>query len=215
MKNIVLIAPPAAGKGTQSELLVEKYGYTHISSGDLLRSVNQDTPVGKEIFATMKNGDLVSDELVFGLIKEKLLTFDYKQGVIFDGMPRTLNQVELYNKLCQELGMESGHIMFINISEEKAMRRSLGRLGCPNCGKIYNKNTNKPKLENVCDECSTSLVSRDDDNEETFKARFSTYLKNVEPVVEYYRNLGTLITVEAHDNKMDTFAQIEKVLGND
>lgn len=215
MKNIVLIAPPAAGKGTQSELLVEKYGYTHISSGDLLRAVNQDTPIGKEIFETMKRGDLVSDELVFGLIKEKLLTFDYKKGVIFDGLPRTLHQVDLYNELCQELEMDSGHIIFINISEERAMQRSLGRLGCPSCGRIYNKNTAKPKVENICDECNAQLVSRDDDNEETFKARFNTYLKNVEPVVNHYRNIGNLITIEAQDNKMDTFSQIEKVLNND
>ncbi len=215
MKNIVLIAPPAAGKGTQSELLVAKYGYTHISTGDLLRNVDQNTPVGKEVFSTMQRGELASDELVFNLIKEKLMTFDYHQGVIFDGLPRNLKQVELYKNLCAELGMEIGHILFINVSEEKAMSRSLGRLGCSNCGKIYHKTNMKPKVENVCDECSSPLISRDDDNEETFKLRFNTYLTNVKPVIDYYQNNGMLITINAHDNKMDTFAEIEKVLNND
>lgn len=215
MKNVVFIAPPAAGKGTQSELLVEKYGYTHISAGDLLRSVDSTTEVGKEVVETLKKGALVNDELVFSLIKEKLLTFDYTKGVIFDGMPRTLRQAELYAKLCEELKMDVGYFIFLNISEEKAMARSLGRLGCPNCGKIYHKVTMKPLVEGICDVCNSKLDSRDDDNEETFKARFQTYLANAKPVIDYYQEIGKLITVEAMDNKMDTFVQIEKVLNND
>ncbi len=215
MKNIVFIAPPAAGKGTQSELLVEKYGYTHISTGDLLRSVDHTTEVGKEIQEILKSGALVNDEVVFKLIKEKLLTFDYHKGVIFDGTPRTLNQANLYAKLCEELGMDQGHIIFLSISEERALSRSLGRLGCSNCGKIYHKINIKPSVEGICDECNSPLISRDDDTEETFKTRFNTYLANAKPVVDYYQEQGKLITVEAQDDKMDTFAEIEKVLAND
>ncbi len=215
MKNIIFIAPPAAGKGTQCELLISKYGYNHISTGDLLRNIDPSTPVGKEVSEIMQAGGLVNDELVFSLIKEKLLTLDYKKGVLFDGAIRTIKQVELYNNLCEELGMDKGYVIFINISEEKAMSRSLGRLGCSKCGKIYHKVNMKPLVDGVCDVCGGAIVSRDDDNEETFKARFNTYLDKVKPVLDYYSNNGELITVDAHDNKMDTFAVIEKVINND
>lgn len=215
MKNIIFIAPPAAGKGTQCELLISKYGYNHISTGDLLRNIDPSTPVGKEVSDIMKSGGLVNDELVFSLIKETLLTLDYKKGVLFDGAIRTVKQVELYNKLCEELGMDQGYVMYIDISEETAMNRSLGRQGCSNCGKIYHKVNMPAKVEGVCDECGGVITSRDDDNEETFKKRFNTYIEKVKPVLDYYSDLGELITIKACDNKMDTFAQIEKVLNND
>jgi len=215
MKNIIFIAPPAAGKGTQCELLVNKYGYHHISTGDLLRNVDPNTEVGKRVNEVMQSGDLVNDELVFSLIKEKLLTLDYKKGVLLDGAIRTIKQVGLYEKLCEELNMDKGYVLFINISEEKAMSRSLGRLGCPSCGKIYHKTNVKPLVEGVCDVCGSALVSRDDDNETTFKARFNTYLEKVKPVLDFYRDRNELITVEAHDNKMDTFLEVEKVINND
>ncbi len=215
MKNIIFVAPPAAGKGTQCELLVNKYGYHHLSTGDLLRNVDPNTEVGKKVSEVMKSGNLVEDELVFSLIKEHLITIDYQKGVLFDGAIRTLKQVELYNKLCQELGMDPGYVIFINISEERAMARSLGRLGCSACGKIYHKTNMKPQVDGICDVCGSSLVSRDDDNETTFKNRFNTYLEKVEPVLDYYRKLGKLITIEAMDNKMETFAQIEELISND
>ncbi|NLA32424.1 MAG: nucleoside monophosphate kinase [Mollicutes bacterium] len=215
MKNIIFVAPPAAGKGTQCELLVNKYGYHHLSTGDLLRNVDPSTEVGKKVHEVMSSGGLVDDELVFSLIKEHLLTLDYHKGVLFDGAIRTLKQVELYDQLCVDLNMDRGHVIFINISEERAMARSLGRLGCSSCGKIYHKVNMKPEVEGICDVCGGTLVSRDDDNEITFKNRFNTYLEKVEPVLDYYRNRNELITVEAMDNKMDTFAQIEEVLNND
>ena len=215
MKNIIFIAPPAAGKGTQCELLVNKYGYHHLSTGDLLRNVDPTTEVGKQVNEVMQSGGLVNDELVFSLIKEKLQTLDYHKGVLFDGAIRTIKQVELYEKLCEELGMDKGYVIFINISEEMAMNRSLGRLGCASCGKIYHKTNMKPQTEGICDVCGGELVSRDDDNEVTFKKRFNTYLEKVKPVLDYYQERGELITVPAHDNKMETFALIEKVINND
>ncbi len=215
MKNIIFIAPPAAGKGTQCELLVEKYGYNHLSSGELLRSVDKTTELGKEITETINRGDLINDELMFSLIKEELKTWDLSKGVLFDGSIRTLRQIELYDELCEEIGMERGYVIFINISEERAFDRSLGRLGCPNCGKIYHKMTAKPKVEGICDVCQTELTSRDDDTEEGFRNRFQTYLKKVRPVIDYYKERGELNTIEAQDNKYDTFALIEKVINND
>lgn len=215
MKNIIFIAPPAAGKGTQCELLVEKYNYNHLSSGDLLRSVDKNTEVGKEITEIVNRGDLVNDELMFSLIKEKLKTWDLTKGVLFDGSIRTLKQIELYDELCVELGMERGHVIFLNISEERAMARALGRLGCSGCGKIYHKTNMKPQVEGKCDVCGEVLTSRDDDTEETFRNRFQTYLEKVKPVIDYYENKGELITIEAQDDKYETFALIEKVISND
>ncbi len=199
MKNIIFIAPPAAGKGTQCELLVEKYNYNHLSSGDLLRSVDKNTEVGKEITEIVNRGDLVNDELMFSLIKEKLKTWDLTKGVLFDGSIRTLKQIELYDELCVEL----------------AMARALGRLGCSGCGKIYHKTNMKPQVEGKCDVCGEVLTSRDDDTEETFRNRFQTYLEKVKPVIDYYENKGELITIEAQDDKYETFALIEKVISND
>ena len=217
MKNIIFIAPPAAGKGTQSELLCEKYGYTHISTGDLLRGVDPTSELGIEVNNIMKSGSLVSDEIIFRLIEERLGREDVKNGFILDGFPRTINQAKTYEELSNKLGLTDYVVIFINISEEMAMNRALGRLGCPTCGKIYHKTSKQlmPKVAGICDECSADLVSRDDDNEESFKKRFNTYLDNTKPLIDFYTNLGKLVTISADDDKMKIFAEVEKEIVND
>ena len=214
MKNIIFIAPPAAGKGTQSELLCEKYGYVHISTGDLLRGVDATSELGIEVNNIMQSGSLVSDEIIFKLIEERLSRDDVKNGIILDGFPRTLNQAKVYEELQNKLGLTDYVVIFINISEEMAMGRALGRLGCPKCGRIFHKASVQmmPKTEGICDDCNVELVSRDDDNEESFKKRFNTYIENTKPLIDYYKELGKLVTIEADVDKMVTNAEIEKVI---
>lgn len=215
MKNIIFIAPPAAGKGTQSELLCEKYGYAHISTGDLLRSVNPTSELGIEINNLMKTGSLVSDEIIFKLIEERLQKEDIKNGFILDGFPRTIKQAIAYEELVNKLNLKDYVVIYIKISENEAMNRALGRLGCTLCGKIYHKVNSKPKTEGICDVCGGSLTSRDDDNEESFKKRFVTYLEKTQPLIDYYKKANKLVEIPSNDDKYITNEMIEKVIIDD
>lgn len=210
MKNIIFIAAPAAGKGTQCELLVEKYGYTHISTGDLLRE--EISNGNKELEEILKAGKLVDDETVFNILENKLKTIN--GPIVLDGFPRTLRQCEMYHELCEKLDIDEGITIYLEVDKATAMHRVLGRITCSKCNKIYNKYTEnmKPKTENICDICNIPLTSRSDDNEETFTNRFNTYLENVKPILDYYRNKEMLTTVATHENKFDTFKDIENLL---
>ena len=210
MKNIIFIAAPAAGKGTQCELLVEKYGYNHISTGNLLR---EKVAAGdKELDAMLKSGALVPDEIVFNILEEKLKTIN--GPIVLDGFPRTLNQCAMYHELCKKLNIPEGVVIFLEIDEELAMQRALGRITCPKCGRGYNKYSKQmaPKEENKCDDCHVELTSRSDDTEETFKNRFQTYMKNVTDILEYYKKLNILEMVSSHESKFDTFNDVEKLI---
>lgn len=215
MKNIIFIAPPAAGKGTQSELLVKKYGYVHISTGDLLREeVSLGTELGNELDSIMKSGSLVSDEIVNKLLKNRLAKDDIKNGFILDGYPRTVEQAKSLNDIANELNISLDVALYLEMDSELAMKRALGRITCPKCGRGYNKYEDglKPKVENICDDCNVELTSRSDDNEETFKARFETYITNTEPLLDYYKELGILNIIDNSGTPDSTFSNIEKVI---
>ena len=177
MKNIIFIAPPAAGKGTQSELLKENYNYAHISTGDLLRdTIKAGSDLGKEIDNIISGGNLISDELMIKILKEALIKLPKEKAFILDGFPRTLNQAEVLNDLLKEIGAKDIKVIYLNIDEENAMHRALGRTTCSNCKKGYNIyfDTMKPKVDGICDICGEKLDRRKDDNEEAFKIRFKT-----------------------------------------
>ena len=215
MKNIIFLAPPAAGKGTLSEMLVEKYGYGHISTGDLLREeIKNGTEIGKQAESLMKEGKFVSDDVIIELIKNRITKSDCENGYILDGFPRTLVQAEKYDELLNELNKELGVVIYINIDKDVAMKRACSRITCPKCGRIYNKYSNemKPKTEGICDDCHVSLTSRADDSEETFIKRFDEYVNKTMPLYEYYKNKGVLKVINAHESKFDTFGEAVKVL---
>ncbi len=214
MENVVFIAPPAAGKGTHSNSLKEKYGYIHISTGDLLRSeISKETEIGKEVKAVMDAGNLVSDDIIIKLLEDNLKNIIGKPFVL-DGFPRTLNQAqkltEIFNKM--NIGYE---VIFLSIAQEEAMKRTLGRVVC-NCGKTYNiyEETLKPKVEGICDVCGSKLVKRDDDNEESFKIRFNTFLKNNEPILDYYKGLNKLNIVNVNRDRKFVFEDVEEVIND-
>lgn len=214
MKNIIFIAPPAAGKGTVSKLLKEKYNYEHISTGDLLREVDINTSLGKRIHEIMSQGELVSDELVTELLKEKISKIF--GAFILDGYPRNVMQANILDEMLTSLNKNNIIAIYINVSKDEAMKRALSRLNCPKCGAIFNKynKDTKPKVDGICDKCGTSLESRSDDNEESFIKRFDNYVNNTKPILEYYKKLGILKEVSGQTS-VETFESVEKLLKED
>lgn len=215
MKNIIFIAPPAAGKGTQSDLLVKKYGYIHISTGDLLRNeIASGSDLGKSITEIMDSGNLVGDDIVTELLRNRLSQDDAKKGFILDGYPRNIDQANTLKELAHDLNIDSFVAVYLEMSETTAMHRALGRMTCPTCGRGYNKyeDVMKPKNTDYCDDCNVLLTSRSDDNEETFKTRFASYIKNTEPLLDYYKEMGILNIIDNSGTPEETFAKIESVI---
>ena len=213
MKNIIFIAPPAAGKGTQSELLVKEFDYKHISTGDLLREKQNDgSLLGNKIKDLLAGGNLVDDNIVTELLKEKLSNIT--GSFILDGYPRTINQAKILNELLSELNLNIGAVIYLNVDCNTALQRALGRITCPKCNKIYNKykDSMKPKVNYICDECNVELIGRSDDNEESFKIRFDTYLNNTKPLLDYYRDLGLLNIIDKIDTPHETHEEVKKVI---
>ncbi len=215
MKNIIFLAPPAAGKGPLSEMFVEKYGYGHISTGDLLREeVSAGTELGKEAEGLMKAGKYVPDELILKLIENRISKPDCENGYILDGFPRTKVQAEKYDELLENLGKDLGVVIYIDINKETAMKRACSRITCPKCGRIFNKYATelKPKVDGICDDCGVSLTQRADDSEETFIKRFDEYMEKTMPLYDYYKNKGVLKTIKADSNKLEVFADAVKAI---
>lgn len=208
MKNIIFIAPPAAGKGTQSTMLKENYGYNHLSTGDMLREVvSSGTDFGLQVKNIIDRGELVSDELIIGLINDKLAKIDGKPFIL-DGFPRTLNQAKSLDNMLDK----DYEVIYLDLSEEKAIDRILGRLTC-SCGKSYNLNVDnlKPKVEGICDGCGKELVKRNDDNVDSFKVRYKTFLDNTKPLMEYYEDKNKLHKINVNRNVEDIFKDIVDV----
>ena len=213
--NIILIAPPAGGKGTQSELLCSKYNIAHISTGDLLRAEVENG--NTELKKIMDTGMLVSDEIIFDLIKKRISSNDTINGYLLDGFPRNIEQAKTYDKILNELNKDIGYVIELDIDPELASKRISGRRSCPKCGATYNIYFDgmKPSVENVCDKCGSTLTKRDDDNEETYKTRYNTYLEKTKPLIDYYRNSGVLYVVDANGTPEETFKNIEDIVRGD
>ena len=207
--NIILLAPPAAGKGTMSELISKKYDLEPLSTGDLLRAVlNKGDEESVRLKKIMDSGQLIDDDYILSLVKEKL---GNNKGYIFDGFPRTINQANALENLLTSINDKIDKVIYITVPKEVSLKRTIGRRVCPNCKKVYNIYFNKPKNEKICDECGSNLIKRNDDVEEVFNKRYDTYLKETMPLIEYYKNKGLLEEVENID-KEETFAQITKIL---
>ena len=215
--NLILIAPPAAGKGTMASNLHEKYGLVCISAGELLRGVDPNTELGKQIREIQSRRELVDDTITNRLMKERLMKDDIKGGFILDGYPRHMPQVVAVNEMIEELNLHIDYAVLLNVSYDLALKRTLGRVICPQCKRTYNVLTgvNAPKEENLCDDCHVELTTRNDDNEETFKAGWAAYQKNCAPVIEYYREKGILIELDASRTPEETMEQFEKLIGRE
>jgi adenylate kinase len=214
--NLILIAAPAAGKGTLASALNEKYNLVCISAGELLRGVDPNTELGREIRDIQSRRELVDDRITNALMKERLMKDDIKNGFILDGYPRRMAQVLAVNDMCEELNLHIDYAIVLNVSYDVALKRTLGREICPVCKKTYNKLTgvNAPKVDGMCDDCNVALTRRNDDNEETFKAGYKTFNENCPAVIEYYRNKGILVEVNAEGSPEETMEQIERIIGS-
>jgi len=215
MRNIILIAPPAAGKGTQSQLLCEKYHIPHISTGDLLRSASKEqNELGQKINECMNKGLLVSDEIVIELLSNRIKETDCQNGYILDGFPRTVNQAECYLEMLKQNNLPLGDVIYLDIPKETARKRIVGRLSCPTCGAVYNDQfeDSKPKHFGTCDKCNGSLSKRADDTDEVFNERFNTYMRETYPLIEFFEKKGMLFRVGSGISVDRTFSEIEKII---
>lgn len=205
MTNIILLGPPGAGKGTQARMLVEERGLVQLSTGDMLREARTSgTEMGRKVAAVMDRGDLVTDEIVIGLIEEKLKDAKGK-GFIFDGFPRTLAQADALGALLKRSGQELDAVIEMRVDDEALVDRISGRFTCGNCGEVYHDKTRPTAKAGTCDVCgSTDLKRRADDNAESLKQRLMEYYKKTSPLIGYYYATGDLFAV-------DGLAEIEVV----
>ena len=213
--NIILLAPPAAGKGTEAQILTKEYSIPQISTGDLLRSATKkDDALSWEIKSIMEQGKLVSDEIIIELIKNRIKEDDCKNGYILDGFPRTIKQAEKYDEMLAEIDNKIDYVFAIDIDKSIASSRITGRRTCPNCNRIYNVNSDnlKPENKNLCDDCNIELTHRKDDNAETYENRYNSYLEETAPLINYYENKKVLYHIDGNVDKDNTHKQIKEII---
>lgn len=204
--KIILLGPPGSGKGTQSEFLKEAYGITHISTGEIFReAMKNQTELGLLAKSFIDFGNLVPDDVTIGLVRERLAQDDCKNGYLLDGFPRTIAQAEILQEFS-----EPDVAIYLQLDLEIALERLLNRRMCSGCGAIYNMLSYD---KDVCELCGSQLITRDDDNHETIVKRFEVYNKVTDPLVEYYKNNGKLLEVDANGSITEVNNILNKLLG--
>ena len=195
--NLILLGPPGAGKGTQAKILIKKYGIPQISTGDILRSaVKEQTPMGVKAKGFMDSGALVPDEVVVGIVEERIGKPDCTEGYILDGFPRTVAQADSLTVMLRNKGAGIDHVIAITVDNEELLKRITGRRTCKGCGAGYHVLYDPPKQADVCNECGGELYQRDDDREETMRRRLEVYEEQTSPLIAYYTDRNLLRTVD-------------------
>jgi adenylate kinase len=213
--NIILLGPPGAGKGTQARRLVEERGMVQLSTGDMLREAQASgSEMGEKVKAVMARGDLVTDDIVIGLIREKLETGAAERGVIFDGFPRTLAQADALGELLEAQGLKLDAVVEMKVDDEALVERVTGRFTCGECGAVYHDKTRPPKQADVCDECGAkdSFKRRPDDNADSMRTRLLNYYRDTSPLIGYYYALGKLTRIDGMADPEAVAAELEKAL---
>ena len=207
--NIIMLGPPGAGKGTQAAVLRQKLGVTTLSTGNILRAaIAEQRPVGLNAKAYMDKGELVPDDVIIGIVKDYLETHDLGKGCILDGVPRTIAQAEMLDKM----GVQIDAAISLEVSDEAIEERMSGRRTCMKCGATYHVKANPPKAEGICDKCGAELTVRQDDKPETVRQRLSVYHAQTEPILGYYQKQGKLHSVDGTASVEETSEKLVKTL---
>jgi adenylate kinase len=211
--NVILMGLPGAGKGTQAERIVEQFHIPHISTGDMFRAaVKNETPLGLQAKSYMDKGLLVPDEVVIGIVRDRLAQDDCAKGFLLDGFPRTVPQAEALTATLKELGREIDHVIHIDVERSVLIERLTGRWICPVCGASYHTLFNPPKVAGVCDKDGGTLFQRDDDKPEVVAQRLDVNIAQTQPLIEYYSKQGLLRTIDGERNIDVVFAEIASLL---
>jgi adenylate kinase len=209
MERIILFGMPGAGKGTQAAMMESELGYRHISTGDLIRrEVAQNTPVGLEIRELTQSGQLVPDEIILDMVREVLNRDDIRRGYLLDGFPRTLNQAR---KLAH-IPVDRERVIYLQVDEQVAVSRIMGRITCPGCKKTYRVDQESPEGRENCKECGTPVMVRKDDSREVVKSRIQVYQEETLPLIDYYRSKGELISIDGDGTEQQVFTRIMEKL---
>jgi adenylate kinase len=212
-RNLILLGPPGAGKGTQAQRLSARFGIPQISTGDMLRAARREgTPLGKEADRYMNAGKLVPDEVVIGLVEERLAQADTRSGFILDGFPRTIVQAQTLDKALGRLARAPLRVVDVQVPESTLIERLGGRLTCPRDGASYHVKFTPPEKAGICDQCGTPLVQRPDDLPEAIAKRMQEYREKTSPLVEYYSKKGSLVTVNGVGDLEAVLGRITRVV---
>jgi adenylate kinase len=211
--RIVLFGAPGSGKGTQARRLMDAYASPQISTGDLLRAaVSAGSSLGKKAKAAMDAGKLVADDIVVGMIRERLAHKDTKFGFVLDGFPRSLTQAQALDRMLAEVDQPLNKAILLDVKFENLVKRLTGRRTCKLCGHLYNIYFSPPKKEGVCDHDAGELLQRADDNEQTITQRLKVYEEQTAPLVDYYKKQGKYVAVDGEGSMDEIFRRLEKVL---
>ena len=212
-KNIILMGPPGAGKGTLAKQLKSALDLVHISTGDMFReNIKAQTELGKLAQSYIDKGDLVPDAVTIEMLKARLAEKDCEKGFLLDGFPRTIPQAEALEKLSKEINRPIEVVVNLDCDNQELIRRISGRRVCKNCGAPYHVSTMKPKVEGVCDLCGGPLYQRADDNEEALKVRLDHYVKDTKPLLDFYKSRGLLENFNSLVGSVDLFNQVSQFL---
>jgi adenylate kinase len=212
--RLILLGPPGAGKGTQAKLLTQSLAVPQVSTGDILRqAVANGTDLGREAKSFMDRGALVPDQVVIGIIEERLRRSDCARGYILDGFPRTLPQAEALSRALTSLGASMDRVLSVEVPEEDLVKRLTGRRVCRGCAHMYHVETNPPRNAGVCDKCGDALYQRDDDKEETIRHRLRVYRDQTQPLVAYYEKLGLLTRIDGRGTVGEISQRVQRALG--
>ena len=211
--KVVMLGAPGAGKGTQAKMIATKYNVPHISTGDIFRAnIKEGTELGKKAKSYMDQGLLVPDELVVDLVVDRIQQEDCKDGYILDGFPRTIPQAEALDAALSKLNTKLDVALDIDVADDFIVKRMGGRRACLGCGATYHIVNIPPKKEGICDTCGAELVLRDDDKPETVEKRLAVYHEQTQPLIDYYKNSGILVTLDGTKDMNEVFANICSVL---
>ncbi|WP_338471353.1 adenylate kinase [Niallia sp. XMNu-256] len=213
--NLVLMGLPGAGKGTQAEKIVEKYGIPHISTGDMFRAaIKEGTELGLQAKSFMDKGDLVPDEVTIGIVRERLSKEDCNKGFLLDGFPRTVAQADALESILSDLNKQINFVINIDVDQEILMERLTGRRICKSCGSTYHLVFNPPAKDGVCDRCGGGLYQRADDNTETVQNRLEVNVKQTKPLLDFYETKGYLRNINGQQDIRKVFEDIDVLLGS-